>query len=58
MSQSSANAKKHAAAEINQIKSRLIDQLKKLEMQQGCKGAASELGSIIGRLEHWQAKHQ
>jgi hypothetical protein len=53
----SASLKKSVASDINQVKSRLIDQLKKLESEPGCKAAAKELGSIIGRLEHWQAKH-
>lgn len=54
---SAASTKKIVSTDINQIKRGLIEQLRKLESEQGCKGAAKELGAIIGRLEHWQAKH-
>lgn len=44
------------SAEINPIKSRLIEQLSKLE-RADAKHAAASLGRIIGDLEAWQAKN-
>lgn len=51
-----AEVKRRVADDAGQAKSRLIDLLRKLEETPGCTVAARELGSIIGRLEHWQNK--
>ncbi|MBV8060543.1 MAG: hypothetical protein JO253_03335 [Alphaproteobacteria bacterium] len=52
------NVKREVASNINPIKSRLIDELRTLEQTPGCAVAARELGTIIGRLEHWQHKQR
>lgn len=52
-----AEVKKQVAGNINQHKSRLMDELRKLENTPGCSTAARQLESIIGRLEGWQTKH-
>lgn len=44
------------ASEINPIKSRLLDQLSKVE-QANAAQAANALGRIIGELEAWQARY-
>lgn len=52
-----AEVKKQVSDNINQHKSRLMDELRTLEKTPGCAAAARQLESIIGRLENWQAKH-
>jgi hypothetical protein len=50
--------KNHLINEVNSPKSRLLDLQRTLENTPGCRTAADQLGTIIGKLEAWQRRHK
>lgn len=52
------DTKRQVAENINQPKSALIHELKKLEQTSGCTVAARQLESVIAKLEAWQMAHR